>query len=161
MTTLVNAEDERHLRTQANTRPEPVGPDHDRAPSGAGPGNVTIEDVGEGVLRVTLPLGGQITAEDGTMVRDRFLTLTDRAGAAVLLQITGVESVSREAVRVFSEAATVTAFAVLGSTSVDRVIAHGRRGLPLPQCPSRYFSDEQEALAWLRARTATAGSAIS
>ena len=67
------------------------------------------------------------------------------AGWAILLQITGVEDVTRDAVRIFSEAVTVTAFAVLGSTPVDRVIAHGWRGLPAPQCPSRYFTDEPEA----------------
>jgi len=44
----------------------------------------------------------------------------------------------------------ITAFAILGSTPVDRVIVPGRRGMPLPQCPNRYFSDEQEAHAWLR-----------
>jgi hypothetical protein len=91
-------------------------------------------------------------------VRERFLTLTGGAGCAVLLQITGVKHVSRDAVRVFSEAITVTAFAILGSTSVDRVIAHGRRGLPLPQCPSRFFTDEQEALKWLRTASVSAGS---
>jgi hypothetical protein len=104
--------------------------------------------------------GGRITGEDGTLIRERYLALTGGAGAAVLLEITGVESVSRDAVRFFSEAATINAFAILGSTPVDRVIAHGRQGLPAPQCPSRYFSDEQEAHAWLRALTATAGPTI-
>ncbi|UUL75433.1 hypothetical protein NG819_14620 [Pseudarthrobacter sp. Fe7] len=83
-------------------------------------------------------------------MRERFLALTGGAGCPVLLEITGVQSVSREAFRFLSEAVTVTAFAILGCTEVDRVIAHGRRGLPEPQCPSRYFSDEIEALAWLR-----------
>ena len=92
-------------------------------------------------------------------MRESFLTLTGGDGCAVLLQITGVEHVSRDAVRVFSEAVTVTAFAILGSTSVDRVIAHGRRGLPLPQCPIRYFTDEHEALTWLHTANVSAGHA--
>lgn len=41
----------------------------------------------------------------------------------VLLQITGVHSVSHAAISLYSEAAAVTAFAVLGCTPVDRVIA--------------------------------------
>ncbi|MFF2032023.1 hypothetical protein [Arthrobacter sp. NPDC058192] len=44
-----------------------------------------------------------VTAEDGTLVREQFLALTRRVAAAVLLEITGVDSVSRDAVRVFSE----------------------------------------------------------
>lgn len=109
-----------------------------------------VEDMGEGIVRVTLRPGGRITAEDGALVRERYLALTGGTNAAVLLQVIGVESVNRDAVRFFSEAATITAFAILGSTPVDRVIAHGRHGLPMPQCPTRYFSDEQEALEWLR-----------
>ncbi|WP_347110829.1 hypothetical protein AAHB33_08780 [Paenarthrobacter sp. S56] len=68
---------------------------------------------------------------------------------AVLLEITGVVGVSREAVAVCSRATTVSAFALLGSTPVDMVIAHNPRGLPRPACPVKYFVDEQEALAWL------------
>jgi hypothetical protein len=44
----------------------------------------------------------------------------------------------------------VSAFAILGTSPVDRVIAHGLLGLPLPACPSRYFTDEDAALDWLQ-----------
>lgn len=67
----------------------------------------------------------------------------------VLLQITGVGSVSREAVGVYSDAKTVRAFAILGSTPVDRVIAHGLLGHPKPDCPTEYFTDLNGALQWL------------
>ncbi|MDP9889537.1 hypothetical protein [Pseudarthrobacter enclensis] len=53
---------------------------------------------------------------------------------------------SREAVTFYSEATHVTAFALHGSTAVDKVIAHGLRGLVWPHCPVRYFVDEEEAL---------------
>ncbi|MGO4857062.1 DUF7793 family protein [Arthrobacter sp. 2MCAF14] len=146
MTTLVQSEGELHLHAEVSTASDADGggawfsSDHE---------NVRVEDTGEGVLRITLRPGRRITAEDGALVRERYLALTG-TGAAVLLQVIGVESVSRDAVRFFSEAATITAFAILGSTPVDRVIAHGRHGLPAPQCPTRYFSDEPEALGWLR-----------
>lgn len=121
---------------------------------------VAVEDIGEGIIRITLRAGGRITADDGILVRDSYGALTGGAGAAILLQITGVESVSRDAVRFFSEAVTVRAYAVLGTTPVDRIIAHGRRGLPAPQCPTRYFTEEHEALDWLRTLTATSARAI-
>lgn len=113
----------------------------------------TVPDIpgaGGDIVRITLRTGEAISVEDGILVRERFLALTGGAGVRVLLQITGVEWVSRGAFQLFSDAATITACAILGGTPVDRVIAHGRRGLPPPQCPSRYFSDEQEALRWLR-----------
>ncbi|UKA62525.1 hypothetical protein [Arthrobacter sp. FW306-04-A] len=153
MTTLVQTEDESHLQTDVDAVTVAVGTDGP-APSGADSANVTMEDAGDGILRITLRPESRITAEDGTLVRERYIALTGGTGGAVSLQITGVESVSRDAVRFFSEAVTITAFAILGSTPVDRVVAHGRRGLPTPQCPTQYFSDEQVALAWLRAATA-------
>ncbi|RKR30161.1 hypothetical protein [Arthrobacter oryzae] len=154
MTTLFEAEDVVHSPAGADLlsyRPKD-GP----ASPGSGPANVTVENTGEGIVRITLRPGSRISLEDGIRVREQYLASTGGAGAAVLLQITGVESVSRDAFRFFSEASTITAFAILGSTSVDRVIAHGRRGLPLPQCPSEYFSDEQDALVWLRDLTTAA-----
>lgn len=77
------------------------------------------------------------------------LALAENRPVGVLLDITGVGSVSREAVAFYSEASHVTAFALLGSTAVDKVIAHGLRGLEWPGCPVGYFVDEDEALAWL------------
>ncbi|WP_442543711.1 DUF7793 family protein [Arthrobacter sp. KN11-1C] len=147
MTTLVQSEGELHRDAEVNTVSDADG---GGAWLGSEPENVRIEDAGEGILRITLRPGGRITAEDGALVRERYMALTGGMGAAVLLQVIGVEYVSRDAVRFFSEAATITAFAILGSTPVDRVIAHGRHGLPAPQCPTQYFSDEQEALGWLR-----------
>ncbi len=154
---LIQDEAELHLPAKVNPDSDVTGAERGPEPSSANPPNVTVEDTGEGIVLITLRPGGRISAEDGTLVQERYLALTGGAGAAVLLQITGVEHVSREAVRYFSEAVTITAFAILGSTPVDRVIAHGRRGLPLPPCPSRYFSDKQDALAWLHARRRTAG----
>ncbi|GAA5198504.1 hypothetical protein GCM10023346_35810 [Arthrobacter gyeryongensis] len=147
MTTLVQSEGELHRDAEVDTV---SGADGGEAWFSSEHENVRVEDRGEGVLRITLRPGRRITAEDGALVRERYVALTGGTGAAVLLQVIGVESVSRDAVRFFSEAATITAFAILGSTPVDRVIAHGRHGLPAPQCPTRYFSDELEALGWLR-----------
>lgn len=127
---------------------------------GGGSANVSLDLESEGLLRITLRPGSRITEADGTSVREQFFTLTGGTGCVVLLQVTGVEYVSREAVRVFSEAATVKAFAILGRTPVDRVIAHGRRGLPLPVCPSRYFTEESEALAWLHTVSAAKAATV-
>ncbi|WAH95481.1 hypothetical protein [Arthrobacter sp. MMS18-M83] len=87
MTTLVQAEDESHLRVDADAVPA-VEPTDGNVPSGAHSANVTMEDAGDGILRITLRPKSRITAEDGNLVRERYLALTGGAGAAVLLQIT-------------------------------------------------------------------------
>lgn len=111
--------------------------------------NVCVVRVGQGISRITLRPSARITEEDGLRTREELLALTGGSRGGVLLDITGVGSVSREAIGVYSAAVTVSAFAILGSTPVDRVIAHGLLGLPLPACPSEYFTDESEALDWL------------
>lgn len=148
MTALVHAHGGEDLRGGQNIDPQQDNPHPGGAP--AAPPNVAVEVAGEGIVRITLCPGAAITSADGVPVRERFLALTGGKGAGVLLEVTGVESVTRDAVRFFTDAVTVRAFAILGSTAVDRVIASGRRGLGGPDCRSRYFSDEQEALTWLR-----------
>lgn len=115
-------------------------------------GNVVVGRLSEGIARITLRPNARITEEDGLRTREQLLTLTGGAPGGVLLEITGVGSVSREAIGVYSGAVTVTAFAILGGTPVDRVIAHGLLGLPLPNCPSQYFTDRDQAHSWLRSQ---------
>lgn len=152
MTILVHADSEQRPRVDERPQPEPLG---------TSKANVTLHAEDERILRITLHPGSQINAADAMAVRERYLAITGGAGRAILLEVTGVGHVSRGAVRIFSEAATVTAFAILGTTAVDRVIAHGRRGLPAPQCPSRYFTNEKDALAWLNSVTAPAVEGLS
>jgi hypothetical protein len=101
------------------------------------------------MIGITLRPGARIAGVDGCEARRALLALTGGQPATVLLQLTGVRSISRQAMAFHSAARTVTAFAVLGASPVDRVIAHGRRGLPLPPCPTRYFTDQEQAINWL------------
>lgn len=112
--------------------------------------NVRVSRVRQGISRITLRPNARITEADGVRTREELLSMTGGARGGVLLEITGVGSVSREAIGVYSSAVTVSAFAILGMSPVDRVIAHGLLGLPLPACPSRYFTDEDAALDWLQ-----------
>jgi hypothetical protein len=115
--------------------------------------NVSVDLVDDGIVRIALKPRARMTAEDGSQARENLLALTGGKPSVVLLQITGVGSISREAVSFYSESTTVRAFAVLGSTPVDRVIGHGLLGLPRPyKCPTEFFTDTQEAMRWLRAQ---------
>jgi hypothetical protein len=91
-----------------------------------------------------------MTAEDRAFARANLLALTGGKPSVVLLQNTGVGSISKEAISFYSDSTTVRAFAVLASTPVDRVIAHGLPGLLRPhRCPTKFFTDTQDARAWL------------
>lgn len=109
----------------------------------------SVDRVSLGVTRIILRPNARITADDCVRTRAELLALTGGKPGAVLLNITGAGSVSRAALSLYSEAA-VTAFAVLGSTPVDRVIAHALLRLAPPKCPTKYFTDEEEAVIWLR-----------
>lgn len=102
-----------------------------------------------GILRVSLPAHAVITGEQAeeaaTAVRDA------AAGALypMLLELTGVASVSREARDVYFRGASVSSYALLGQSPVDRVLAHFFVGSATRCIPSRYFTVESEALEWL------------
>jgi hypothetical protein len=103
-----------------------------------------------GMIGITLRPGARIAGVDGCAARQALLDLTGGQPTTVLLQLTGVRSISRQAMGFHSAATTVTAFAVIGDSPLDLVIAHGRRGLPRPACPSRYFTGQDEATSWLQ-----------
>ena len=107
----------------------------------------------EGHLVLVLPPGEVVT---GAMAKAAAAAIARLAGARkvpLLLVLSGVEAVTRSARTIFSAAETLTAVAVLGVTPVDRVIANFRLGGMSEPCPTRYFSTEREALAWLKRKT--------
>jgi hypothetical protein len=118
--------------------------------------NVSADLISDGVVRIALRPGARMTAVDWALAREKLLALTGGRPSVVLLQVTGVGSVSREAVSFYSEASAVRAFAILGSSPVDRVIAHRMLGLHRmlelhwPERPTQFFTDAREAMSWLR-----------
>jgi hypothetical protein len=112
--------------------------------------NISVDRVSAGITGIILRPNARITGDDGVRMRAEYLELTGGKPGGVLLQITGVGSVSREAISADGKAANVTALAVLGSTPVDRVIARRFLSMTTPGCPTAYFTDEEEAITWLR-----------
>jgi hypothetical protein len=112
--------------------------------------NISVRHVSAGITGIILRPSARITGDDGARMRAEYQALTGGKPGGVLLQITGVGSVSREAISEDGSAAKVTALAVLGSTPVDRVIANRFLALSTPGCPTKYFTDEEEAITWLR-----------
>jgi hypothetical protein len=109
----------------------------------------SVNRVSPGVARIVLRPNACITDDDCFRTGAELLALTGGKPGAVLLQVSGVGSVTRTAISLYCEAAAVTAFAILGRTPVDRVIAHTLLRLAPRACPTEYFTDEEEALIWL------------
>jgi hypothetical protein len=72
-----------------------------------------------------------------------------------MLQLAGVAAIDREAMTLYAKAVAVSALAVVGTSPVDRVVAHRLVGMTSPRCPHRYFTCRDEALEWLRSKPAS------
>ena len=67
----------------------------------------------------------------------------------VLLVITGVVGVSVEARQVYAGSIAASAFALVGESPVDRVIAHYLLRSRTETIPAQFFTSEAEAIEWL------------
>ncbi|WP_455577954.1 DUF7793 family protein [Arthrobacter citreus] len=105
-----------------------------------------------GYVRVTLPPGRVITGPMAAAAAAEFNPLAQTGPRPLLLDVTGVEAITRGARSVFAAARSVSSVAVLGTSQVDRVIANFLLGGDLPACPARYFSSAAQALDWLKGR---------
>jgi hypothetical protein len=107
-----------------------------------------LSDGGD-AIRIDLPRGVLITGAIAEAAAARFKELVSDEPRPVILTVTGVSSITREARAVLSRVAGALAFAVVGESPVDRVIANFVLGAaPLP-CPGGFFTSESHALAWL------------
>ena len=67
----------------------------------------------------------------------------------VMLVITGVVGVSVEARQVYAGSIAASAFALVGESPVDRVIAHYLLRSKTETIPAQFFTSEAEAIDWL------------
>lgn len=110
---------------------------------------LTIQE--SGFVRLVLPAGEPVTEEVASFAASEVARLARGERARVLLELAGVESISREARNVFGSVPNLAAVAVLGAGPVDKVIATFLIGGGIrPPFPTRYFSSEQKAQAWLK-----------
>jgi len=73
----------------------------------------------------------------------------------MLVDMATTESVSRQARAVFSIPCAASRIALLGSSPVDRVLANFFLSLHVPPCPTRFFTDRDDAMSWLLESPAT------
>lgn len=104
------------------------------------------------VIRLVLPQAEHISEEIAEAFAQRARAEAGGGLKPILLDITGVASISREARAVLSRSRSASAIAVVGTSAVDRVLANFLLGGEPPPCPTRYFGDEDTAVAWLLER---------
>jgi len=116
---------------------------------------VTVDDgsvlsrLTAGILHMKIPANSVVTVSDvaAAVVAVRHLANGDRL--PMLLDITGVAAVEKDASKAYMKSRTVTAYAMLGAGPVDRVLAHFSLGSGNPTMPVQFFTSETQALAWL------------
>ncbi|WP_445155187.1 DUF7793 family protein [Arthrobacter sp. Hor0625] len=130
--------------------PEPFG--LAAAPSSAEP-VIAVRQLENGIIEVALPPNREIEGPEARVAGSTVRTLADGKRVPVLLTISGVVGVSVEARQVYAGSIAASAFALVGESPVDRVIAHYLLRSKTETIPAQFFVSRTEALEWLRPYT--------
>jgi hypothetical protein len=110
--------------------------------------SLTIDD--EGIIRLVWPNGVRITGQSARSAFDAVNRLSADTRRPMLVDMATTQSVARDARAVFGEPSAASRIALLGRSPVDRVIANFTLGVSQVPCPTRFFTDREKALAFLR-----------
>jgi hypothetical protein len=103
----------------------------------------------EGITFITLPAGEHISQELAEVKAAEARALAAGVPRPLLIDISGVRSIDRDARAVLGDAQMSTAVALVGSGPVDRVLGNFVLGGQRPACPVTFFASKAEAIAWL------------
>jgi stage II sporulation SpoAA-like protein len=103
-----------------------------------------------GLLRLTWARDATITEADAEAAMERVNLLSGESRHPMLVDMATTADVSRAARAVFARPCQASRIALLGSSPVDRVFANFFLGMSKVPCPTKFFTVEREALAWLR-----------
>ena len=100
-------------------------------------------------VRAVLPRGADVTEADFARLREQLGELTGDRRVAVVLRLAGIASVSRAARASYAAISSVSAWAIVGESPVDRLLGHFLLGAEFSSAQARYFTSDREALDWL------------
>jgi hypothetical protein len=103
-----------------------------------------------GIIEVTLPPNQVIEGPQARVAGAAVRSLAHGRRLPVLLVITGVVALSVEARNVYVTSIAASAFALVGESPVDRVIAHYLLRSKTETIPAQFFTSEPDAVRWLR-----------
>jgi hypothetical protein len=107
----------------------------------------------DGVVRVEIKEDAQVEVRDAMEHVEAAHKLCGHEKFPLLADITRVRSTSREARNVYgSEEASevLTALALLVDSPISKVIGNFYVGVTRPRFPTKIFTDEAKAMAWLK-----------
>jgi hypothetical protein len=110
---------------------------------------IRVRELENGIIQVTLPPNKEIAGAEARGAGAAVRALADGRRVPVVLVITGVMGVSVEARQAYVSSIAASAFAVVGETPVDRVIAHYLLRSKSETIPAGFFTAEAEAVEWL------------
>lgn len=102
-----------------------------------------------GIIEVALPANEEIEGPEARVAGATVRAMANGRRLPVLLVITGVVGVSVEARHVYATSIAASAFALVGESPVDRVIAHYLLRSKTETIPAQFFTSEAEAIDWL------------
>jgi hypothetical protein len=106
----------------------------------------------DGMLRLKWPRGAVITEADAERAMLRVNQLCGEDRHPMLVDMATTADVTRGARAVFGRPCQASRIALLGASPVDRVLANFILGINTLPCPTRFFTSERDALAWLALR---------
>jgi hypothetical protein len=101
-------------------------------------------------IRLWWAPGVTITGELAHEAVDAVETICAGRKRPMLVDMTGTGNLTRAARVVFAQPSFASAIALLGKSAVDRVIANFALGVSPVPVPTRFFTVESVAMAWLR-----------
>jgi hypothetical protein len=114
---------------------------------------IGVRMIDGGIIEVLLPGNQELEGPEARFAGDTVRSLAAGRRRPVLLVITGIVDVSTEARQVFSGSIAATAFALVGESPVDRVIAHYLLRSRSETIPAQFFTSKSAAVEWLRQYT--------
>jgi hypothetical protein len=112
-------------------------------------GAVTLRLEQQGYVRCDWRRGTRITGQLARTGIKRLDELNDGIKRPLLVDMRGTASLTREGRQAFAEEYSASKVALLGESPVDRVIANFTLSVITMSIPTRYFTSEPAALAWL------------
>ncbi len=113
----------------------------------------TVWIAGDGIIRQNVVPGTDFTLQDAQETVTSMLKLSERKASPMLVDLTGLKSITHEARHYFGGEITgheARAVALLFSSVITQVIGNFFLRFNNPKVPIKLFSSETQALTWLR-----------
>jgi len=120
-------------------------------PVAANEAQFNIEMSESGLVHLRWLPGVHVQVDDARGAMAQVNEVCQQEQHPMLVDMAAVGSVSREARAIWSIPCSASRIALLGESSVDRVLANFFLGVHIPPCPTRFFTSRSEALDWLGA----------